>query len=85
MVAKVDSQVDAGKGEFGGAVVLVPDPRHRLPGRGAWLHPSTACLEQAVRRKAFTRALRLPAGPVVAPVAEHLNQISTQPKAGHAE
>ncbi len=55
-----------------GAVVLVPDPRHRLPGRGAWLHPSTTCFEQAVRRKAFTRALRLQAGPDVSRVADHL-------------
>jgi predicted RNA-binding protein YlxR (DUF448 family) len=55
-----------------GVVVLVPDPRHRLPGRGAWLHPSTTCFEQAVRRKAFTRALRLQAGPDVSRVADHL-------------
>src|SRR4029453_17558442 len=78
-------RVVAVKDEQNGSVRLAPDPQHRLPGRGAWLHPSTSCLEQAVRRKAFTRALRLPAGPNVAPVAEHLHQISTQPKAGHAE
>jgi uncharacterized protein len=77
--------VVAVKDEQNGSVRLAPDPQRRLPGRGAWLHPNTACLEQAVRRKAFTRALRLPARPDVAPVAEHLNQISTQPKAGHAE
>lgn len=58
-----------------GVVVLVPDPQHRLPGRGAWLHPNTTCLEQAVRRKAFTRALRLQAGPDVARVAAHLETI----------
>jgi len=58
-----------------GVVVLVPDPRHRLPGRGAWLHPSTTCFEQAVRRKAFTRALRLQAGPDVARVADHLKAV----------
>ncbi|MET8426624.1 YlxR family protein [Nocardia sp. NPDC059091] len=40
-------------------VVVIPDPRHRLPGRGAWLHPSSACLSQAVRRRAFGRALRV--------------------------
>ncbi|WP_297609198.1 YlxR family protein [Nocardia sp.] len=38
---------------------VVPDPRRRLPGRGAWLHPSSACLSQAVRRRAFGRALRV--------------------------
>ncbi|MDQ6716041.1 MAG: YlxR family protein [Actinomycetota bacterium] len=53
-------------------VSVVPDPAHRLPGRGAWLHPSTECFEQAVRRKAFVRALRLQAGPDVRAVADHL-------------
>ncbi|MFP5072997.1 YlxR family protein [Pseudonocardia nantongensis] len=38
---------------------LVPDPRRRLPGRGAWLHPVTGCLDRAERRSAFTRALRV--------------------------
>ncbi|WP_325050762.1 YlxR family protein [Actinomadura spongiicola] len=43
--------------------VLVPDPRGRLPGRGAYLHPDPACLELAERRRAFPRALRVP-GPL---------------------
>ncbi|WP_234356427.1 YlxR family protein [Blastococcus sp. Marseille-P5729] len=34
------------------------DPRRRLPGRGAHLHPTVSCLEAATRRRAFTRALR---------------------------
>ncbi|MEU6697426.1 MULTISPECIES: YlxR family protein [Pseudonocardia] len=38
---------------------LVPDPRRRLPGRGAWLHPATGCLDRAERRSAFSRALRV--------------------------
>nr|WP_244615757.1 YlxR family protein [Stackebrandtia albiflava] len=38
---------------------LVPDPPRRLPGRGAHLHPDAACLTQALRRRAFGRALRL--------------------------
>jgi uncharacterized protein len=38
---------------------LVPDLAHRLPGRGAHLHPSSRCLDLAVRRRAFARALRL--------------------------
>jgi len=54
-------------------VCVVPDPGHRLPGRGGWLHPSTDCFEQAVRRKAFVRALRVGAGPDVGPVAAHLD------------
>ncbi|MGW2275001.1 YlxR family protein [Streptomyces yangpuensis] len=36
----------------------VPDPRGTLPGRGAYLHPVVVCLDQAVRRRAFPRALR---------------------------
>jgi predicted RNA-binding protein YlxR (DUF448 family) len=40
---------------------VVPDPQARLPGRGAYLHPSQGCFEQAQRRKAFGRALRMPA------------------------
>ncbi|MER5717714.1 YlxR family protein [Streptomyces sp. NPDC002132] len=38
----------------------VPDPRGTLPGRGAYMHPASVCLDQAVRRRAFTRALRAP-------------------------
>ena len=43
--------------------VLTPDPRRRLPGRGAWLHPVPECLTRAERRSAFPRALRVP-GPL---------------------
>ncbi|MFW6092257.1 MAG: YlxR family protein [Actinomycetota bacterium] len=42
---------------------VVPDPRGRLPGRGAYLHPDPGCLSLAERRRAFPRALRLP-GPL---------------------
>ena len=38
--------------------VIQPDPQARLPGRGAYLHPSLDCLELARRRRAFPRALR---------------------------
>ncbi|MBG7699462.1 YlxR family protein [Streptomyces sp. MC1] len=40
-----------------------PDPRGTLPGRGAYVHPALVCLDQAVRRRAFPRALRVP-GPL---------------------
>lgn len=36
----------------------VVDAAARLPGRGAWVHPSFGCIENAVKRKAFGRALR---------------------------
>ncbi len=32
--------------------------RARTGGRGAWLHPEPACLEGALRRRAFPRVLR---------------------------
>jgi predicted RNA-binding protein YlxR (DUF448 family) len=51
-----------------GTTVVLPDERHRLPGRGAWLHPETECLELAVRRRAFGRALRVGAGLDVGPL-----------------
>lgn len=37
---------------------LVPDLHNNLPGRGARLHISAACLSLALNRKAFGRALR---------------------------
>ncbi|MFJ7168775.1 YlxR family protein [Streptomyces globosus] len=38
----------------------VPDPRGTLPGRGAYVHPAAVCVDKAVRRRAFPRALRSP-------------------------
>ena len=38
-----------------GGVVL---DRARSGGRGSWLHPALACLERALQRRAFPRALR---------------------------
>ncbi|NBM20578.1 YlxR family protein [Streptomyces sp. GC420] len=40
----------------GGA--CAPDPRGTLPGRGAYVHPAPVCLDLAIRRRAFPRALR---------------------------
>ncbi len=34
--------------------------RRRTGGRGAWLHADAACLDRAIRRRAFGRALRRP-------------------------
>ena len=42
---------------------LVPDPKRRHAGRGAWLHPAQACLDSAEKKRAFPRALRVP-GPL---------------------
>jgi predicted RNA-binding protein YlxR (DUF448 family) len=38
---------------------LVFDAAAHLPGRGAWLHPTPVCLERALRRGVFQRALRV--------------------------
>jgi predicted RNA-binding protein YlxR (DUF448 family) len=46
----------------GHGLVLVPDPPARRPGRGAYLHPDEDCLAQALRRRAFPRALRIRSG-----------------------
>lgn len=43
--------------EFPG--VILPDPKRRMPGRGAWLTPSIDALDLAEQRRAFGRALRV--------------------------
>ena len=52
-----------------------PDPNGRAPGRGAHLHPTIECLDQAVRRRAFTRALRVTVMLTDVPLREHLTEI----------
>ncbi|MDQ2697718.1 MAG: YlxR family protein [Actinomycetota bacterium] len=39
--------------------VLVPDERASMPGRGAWVHKTQECVDAAIRRRAFVRALRV--------------------------
>ncbi|MEW1954243.1 YlxR family protein [Terrabacter sp. NPDC080008] len=68
---RVVAATDEGAGESS-PVTLRPDPRHRMPGRGAWLHPTPDCFELAMRRKAFGRALRLQVALDVSAVAQHL-------------
>jgi len=46
--------------ESGGEVV--PDPSGTLPGRGAWVHPTVQCVESAIKKRAFGRALRVTEG-----------------------
>src|SRR5580692_8444786 len=54
---------------------IVPDLQARQPGRGAYLHPSLACLELAQRRRVFSRALRAPGSLDTAPMALYLSQV----------
>lgn len=37
---------------------VVPDIRRRLPGRGVWVTGARACVEEAVKRRAFGRGLK---------------------------
>jgi predicted RNA-binding protein YlxR (DUF448 family) len=53
---------------------VLPDPDRRAPGRGAHLHPTTECLELAVRRRAFPRALKVEGRLATTAVEEHLVQ-----------
>ncbi|WP_093940892.1 YlxR family protein [Actinoalloteichus hoggarensis] len=55
------------------AEAVVPDPRRRLSGRGAWLHLDSKCLRLAERRRAFPRALRVPGPLDVSAVRTHLD------------
>ena len=62
-----------------GQYLLVPDPRRRRPGRGAWLHPTSDCFEKALRRRAFGRALRISAAPDPAAVTAYLEARQQKP------
>lgn len=41
-----------------GPARLCIDPQGSLPGRGTWVHPGTACLERALKARAFARSFR---------------------------
>ncbi|HON73724.1 MAG: YlxR family protein [Candidatus Lutibacillus vidarii] len=59
-----------------GTASVVPDVRGRLPGRGAWLHPTLECLEHARRRRAFGRALRVQGATDDGAVAAYLGDLT---------
>ncbi|MGY1808472.1 YlxR family protein [Blastococcus sp. SYSU D00669] len=61
---------------------LVPDPRRRLPGRGASLHPTPECLHAAERRRAFGRALRCSVPLEAGPLRAHVLGASPESLAG---
>jgi predicted RNA-binding protein YlxR (DUF448 family) len=60
-----------------GRPVVVPDPTATRRGRGAHLHPTIACYDLAVRRRAFGRALRSATGLDSAPVESYLASLDT--------
>jgi predicted RNA-binding protein YlxR (DUF448 family) len=57
---------------------IAPDPQARLPGRGAYLHPSLECLELAQRRRALPRALRVTGPLAVEALASYLSRAVTR-------
>jgi predicted RNA-binding protein YlxR (DUF448 family) len=58
---------------------LVPDPRRRLPGRGAHLHPDLGCLRLAEKRRAFPRALRVQYAVDILAVQDHIEALTYRP------
>lgn len=66
-----------------GRPAAVPDPTATRPGRGAHLHPTTACYELAVRRRAFAPALRVGRSLDSAPVATYLDSLDTSTDRSH--
>ncbi|WP_346773869.1 YlxR family protein [Rhodococcus sp. X156] len=62
---------------------VIPDPQHRMTGRGAWLHPTSRCLDAAERRRALPRALRVP-GPLDVSAAAALVADSSVSTTEHA-
>ncbi|HEX6486565.1 MAG TPA: YlxR family protein [Nocardioidaceae bacterium] len=58
----------------GDGLAVVPDPEARAAGRGAYLHPTLACLELASRRRAFVRALRVRGGLGESSLREYLQR-----------
>jgi len=56
-----------------GNYAVTVDTTGNLPGRGAWLHPDPQCLEAAVRRRAFVRALRITGSPDTSAVVEYVS------------
>ena len=77
MVARLD----------GGAPRILPDPRRRLPGRGAWITPTLEAWATAEKRRAFGRALKVSANADANPVREYLESLaaSTVPANGDGD
>ncbi|OSC42297.1 DNA-binding protein [Mycobacterium decipiens] len=66
-----------------GSYAVIVDTATSLPGRGAWLHPLRQCAQQAIRRRAFTRALRIAGSPDTSAVVEHIGSLDALDPAGN--
>ncbi|WP_308192210.1 YlxR family protein [Mycobacterium sp. MYCO198283] len=68
----------------GGHTVVV-DAAGNLPGRGAWLHADQQCLQAAIRRRAFARALRITGSPDTSAVVDHFTTGEAAVRRGNEE
>jgi predicted RNA-binding protein YlxR (DUF448 family) len=71
--------VSTGNGKY----VATVDPAGILPGRGAWLHPVPQCANEAIRRRAFARALRISGAPETSAVVDHIESLRGSECADH--
>ena len=71
--------VSSGNGEY----AVIVDTGNSLPGRGAWLHPEPQCAQQAIRRRAFSRALRIAGTPDTSAVIEHIESFDERDRHGN--
>ncbi len=65
--------VPTGNGQY----AVTVDAASSLPGRGAWLHPVQHCVQQAIRRRAFTKALRITGSPDTSAVVEYTSALDS--------
>ena len=66
----------AGDDAHGPDRAVVPDPLATAAGRGAYVHPTVACLALAERRRAFPRALRVRQGLSTEALREYVEELS---------
>jgi predicted RNA-binding protein YlxR (DUF448 family) len=71
--------VSTGNGKYSVTV----DPTGTLPGRGAWLHPVAQCAAEAIRRRAFGRALRITGVPETSAVVEYVGALNASECGDH--
>ncbi|WP_084540960.1 YlxR family protein [Nocardioides alkalitolerans] len=69
-------RVTAGR-DAAGQPAVVPDPASTASGRGAHVHPTRECVDLAVRRKAFSRALRAGTGLPTGLVSAYVDSLTS--------
>lgn len=64
--------------DIGSGLAVIPDPARRESGRGAHLHPTPECLELALSRRVFPRALRVTERLATEPLRDYVQQFTQQ-------